>query len=240
MILAQGILEQSSTAKHELGTIYEAPDGRKFVYCSAGASALAAGKLLQAAAPEANHSNKAVKAAAAIGVYKVTGAIGATALTADMYKDGWLHINDATGEGHGYRIETHLAYSASGAACVYHLKDAIRVALAASTSEYTLCKPRGAGVILCPTTLTSVPMGVPLIAVTAGYYFWSQVKGPAAVLQGGSGVIGTGVVPSAGSGAVAGAVMPEASGSITVRVGTLMRVNASTEYSLVNLNIPGF
>ena len=240
MVYAQDLTEQSATAKHQLGTVRRTNDGRVFVYSKAGASALVAGKLTQAAAPAANHLNKAVKAAAAIGDKSVKVAIGATALTADQYANGTLHINDATGEGYSYSVKGHAAYSASAAACIINLNDKIKVALAASTSEYTLTKHPQDGMILCPVTQTASAAGVPPIAVTAAYYFWNQVKGPAACLTGGVIVIGNGVVPSAGSSAVAGAVMAEAAGSITERVGTVMQVNAATEYSLINLQIPGY
>ena len=237
---AQDIDQQSSTQKAALGARWNFADGRSFVYCKAGASALAAGKLMQSPAPAANHLNKLVKLAAAIGAKQVKLAIGATAITSNMYKEGYFHVNDATGEGYNYKVKDHAAYSASSAAVYINLYDPIKIALVASTSEYTLTKHPSDGIILCPTTLTAPVIGVTPIAVSASYYFWAQVKGPAACLTGGVVVVGGGVAPSAGTGAVAGAVMPEAAGTITSRVGVCMRVNGDTEYSLINLNIPGY
>lgn len=233
--LAQGLYEESSTQKHLLGTRVDLADGRSFIYALNDAVALAAGKLCQVAVPVANHLNCAVAAAAAIGAQSVSVTLGATASTANEYREGFLHINDATGEGYTYKVKKHAAIASAGTGTFY-IEDDIRVALTTS-SEVTLTKHPCDSVVVMPTTQTGMPIGVPLIAVTAAYYFWLQVKGPCAVLANGTLVIGNGVAPSV---TTAGAVDPEAATHITSRVGTVMRVNASTEYALINLSVPGF
>jgi hypothetical protein len=234
----QGIYAQSVTQKENLNAVRYTDDGRCFAYARAGAVALGAAKLTQNSIVDTNARNVALSAAqsAAIGDMSVTVTFGG-AVTADYYKDGWFHINDATGEGHIYRIRGHAAGTAS---VVLYLYDPIRVALVASTSEWTCTANIQNLVIVCPTTLTGVPVGVPLIPVTINYYFWNQVKGPCPVLVHGTIVIGNSVGPSSQSTPVAGAVEALATSDVIGSVGTVLQVNADTEEALINLAIPGY
>lgn len=237
-IYRQGLFEESSVAKHRIGTVRRLDDGRIFAYALNAGSGLAAGKITQAAAPAANHLNKACAAAAAIGDKRVSVTLGATAATKDYYKDGFLHVNDATGEGHLYKIRGHAAIESSGTGYI-ELYDAIRVALTTS-SEVTLTANPQANITVYPTTGTSVPAGVPPIAVTASYYFWNQVKGVCPILTDGTVVIGQHVRVSDG---VAGAVEPldrDGTHENEAECGTVLQVNADTEYSLIMLAIPGY
>lgn len=232
---AQPIFSQSVTQKEELDTIRVTPDGRTYAYALAGASDLAAGKVVQTAVATDNAHNEALSASqsAAIGDYSLTMTFGG-AVTASFFKDGYLWVNDATGEAHMYRVDDHPAGTAD---VKVTLKDPIRVALVASTSEVSLIQNRQALVVLAvASTLTGCPIGVPPIPVTAGYYFWNQVKGPAAVLTAGTIVLGNSVCVLTTDGAVA----PKATDSVLVTIGSVLRVNATTEYSLINLAIPGY
>lgn len=233
---SQGIFVQSSIQKHELDTVRMLSDGRIFAYARAGAVALTVGKLTQSPVPVSNDSNRAVYASAAVGSKRVVCTLGG-ATTADYYKDGWMHVNDcgsSTGEGAYYRVQSH---AAGTTAVVFDLKDAIRVALTTS-SEITFTANRQNLVVITDvaSTITSQPAGVPPIAVDINYYFWNQVKGPCAVLTAGTVVIGNDVLPLT----TAGAIAPCATDDIIGSVGRCMAVNASTEYSLINLHIPGY
>lgn len=235
-VFAQSLFDESSTAKERVGTIRTLDDGRVFVYAEAAGVALVAGNLLQSAAPVANHLNIAVAAAAAVDATEVTVTLGATLAAANDYQDGFLHVNDAVGEGHLYKIKSHPA-AASAASLVIQLYDKIRVALT-TASEVTLTKHPCKDVIQCPTTLTSTPIGVAPMVITADNFFWMQVKGPAAVLTDGTVVVGETVVASNGT---AGAVEDFVPGtSLSAIVGSVLQVNATTEQSLINLNIIGF
>jgi hypothetical protein len=87
-------------------------------------------------------------------------------------------------------------------------------------------------------------MGVPPIAVDINYYFWNQVKGPAAVLMhtgsGGAAGIGCNVVPSNTNTPVPGAVEEADTDNVLPHVGVVLAVNATAEYGLINLSIPGY
>lgn len=236
----QGIKKESATQKHELGEYRRLADGRAFVYCKAGSVALAAGKLLQSEAADSNAHNEAIAAAAAIGATELTVTFGG-AVTANAYKEGFVHVNDEAGEGHIYKVKEHAAGTTS---VTVYLEEPIEVALTASTSKITFTKHPCKDVIVCPTSLTATVLGVPLIAVTAAYYFWAQVKGPCPVLfhtgSGGAAAVGNNVVPASTNTPVAGAVEEEAATNLIPVVGQVMQVNATTEYGLVMLNIPGF
>jgi len=231
----QPIYKQSSVQLEELGTIRVEQDGRVFAYALAGAANLAAGKTNQAPVPDANANNEALSAtqSAAIGAKQVTVTFGG-AVTADYYKDGYIWANDAAGEGHYYGVKGHAAGTAD---VVIYLKDAIRVAWVASTTEWSAICNRQANLIIgSAPTITARVAGVAPMAITASYYFWNQVKGPAVVLGSGTLVLGDPVYPLA----TAGAVGPMANTGIMIPLGTVMSVNASTEYSLIDLAIPGY
>ena len=103
------IRENTTTKHHPIGTLGVTTDGRSFRYAFAGGTTLVAANLQVAADPLANHQNRLIDdtvTAPAIGDKKVTLlSIGATALTADQYADGYLEIRDNTGEGYLYQID---------------------------------------------------------------------------------------------------------------------------------------
>ena len=229
-----------------MGTKLVLPDGRVFRYALAGATALAVGKLNQMAAPVANHLNKACDVARAIGATEISATLGATAAAANLYAEGFVHVNDATAEGHTYKIKEHAAAALSTVLTVT-LADGVtvQVALVAATSEVTFTRNPYAGIIVCPTTLTAAVAGVNPVAVTAAYYFWLQTWGPAAVLANGTLVVGKMCAnPATTAGSVdtypitltEGAPNTYTPGDSPV-VGEVMQVNASTEYALVFLKI---
>jgi len=241
-IYSQGLYEESSVAKERVGTIRKLDDGRVFIYTRAGAVALAAGKLCQAAIPVANHVNKAIAVAAAVGDKSVTVTLGATAATVNQYKDGFLYINDAAGEGYMYKVSGHPAADAS-ASLVVQLYDGIRYALTTS-SEYTLVASPFSGAIIHDSPPTAVLIGIPPIAITANYYYWSQVKGMCIVLSDGTPAIGTVVIPSTSvDGSVATPVLTEGTPNTGLNqqgIGALLNTGVDTEYKMIMLSLPGF
>lgn len=225
---AQGIYQQSSTQLHDLDTVRYLSDGRAFAYAQAGATALAVAKLTCSEAPSATANRETVAANAAIGATVLSITFGAEK-AADLFKDGWIY--DALA-GDLYQIKSH----AIGTTAVQvYLKEPLRIAWTTS-SKATVIRNRQKAVIISPTTLTSPPAGVPPIAVTASYYFWNQVKGPAVCLIAGTLVIGNNCGPLT----TAGAVAPLNSADIIGAVGTVLSVDATTEYGLINLAIPGY
>lgn len=225
-VIPQQLFSSSATQMTELGARAVSPDGRVFRYVKAGGTALVPGKLQQASAIVANHQNIAVAAAAAIGATSVTVTLGATAATANQYSGGVLIVNDATGEGHTYKIKSHPAAEAS-ASLVVTLEDAIVVALTTS-SEISLIANLYSGVIVNPTTPTASPVGVAIYPVAASEFGWIQTKGIVSCLNDGGTAVGLAVAPSQ---ATAGAVK---TGATTLdSVGRAYQAATSTEYNAI-------
>lgn len=230
-MFSQGLFTESSTQRHRLGTIRTLDDGRVFAYALAG-EALYAGKITQGPAPTSNHNTQAIYAAAAVGDKRVYVTLGATAAAANLYKDGWLCINDATYGAEFYKVRGHAAIGSAESGYI-DLYDTVRVAITTS-STYTLLKNIQCGVVAGTSTNTAAPAGVPLIDVTNAYYFWNQVKGPCSILTSGTLVIGnTCIIVDTG------AVGPN-SADVDCNVGSVISVSATTLYSIINLQIPGY
>ena len=196
---SQGLFQQSSTKLERLGTLRVEADGRKFRYAKAGA-AIAAGKQTSMAVAVAHHINVAIPAAYPIGAVQLSVTVGATAVTADQYADGFLQVNDATGEGHTYRVESNTACDASGTTIV-QLADPLIVALVASTSEVSLI-PNPWSAVIINANATDGPAGCTLRAMTSGYYGWVQTGGLGGYVSDGTPAVGNMLVLSSTDGAL--------------------------------------
>lgn len=189
---------QSATPYYDVGTRLAAGDGRVFHYCKA-AGTLAAGKLTIALGQTANHHNMAVATTTA-GSDKVTVTLGATAATADQYKDGLLLIIAGTGIGQTYKIKSHPAADAS-ATLELTLYDELVVATDSTDSKGDLI-PNIFGGTTQSAVEEHVHIGVPLIAVTDAYYHWEQTWGPVSCLGGDTAGDGTLLDASSAAGEV--------------------------------------
>lgn len=239
-IMALGVhplFEASTTQKLALGTRITLQDGRAFRYGSvSSAGDVTQGKLVQSSAVSANYDNQPVTVAAAIDATKVSVTFGG-AVTANLFQDGYMIVNDVDGEGGIYRVKSHAAGTTAVELTLY---EPIRKALT-TNSEVTLAINPYKNMIICPTTLTGGIGGVTVVDMNgstnaAETFGWFQVAGPAAVLTNGTVVVGGTVEPS---GTTAGAVDPTAETTFAAPIGTVMVVAASTEYSMVWLAIPG-
>lgn len=228
---AQGLYVTSSTAKEMVGTLRFDLWGNKYRYAQAGSVAIEPGKLMVAADMDTDVENESVTSAVAVGETQVDLTITSTTVAEDKFRGGNLIINDADGEGHRYPIAHSSAVSA-GTAISITLFEPIRVALTTS-SEATLMESAWKGVVISATDQADLPVGVPLVDVTADYYCWLQTGGEACVLadedaaKGAALTIGTGV---------AGAV--EALDAVgEPQVGIARETLTDTEYYPVMLNI---
>ena len=221
---------EGTTQLFPIGTALIRDDGVYRYAKNSSAAAVTIGKLLQQAAVgnAAWIKDVAVAVTAAIGATSVTITTPAGDLTANQLKDGSLWVNDAATGGAVYKIKSHPAATAA-ASCVITLVDALEVALTAGTSTVGLRANLYDSVVVCPTTLTGVPVGwVNHSSFTASYYAWIKSKGLVAALTAGTVVVGNNVVPLT----TAGAVGPSA-GDVLPVVGVVMSVGATTEHSLV-------
>ena len=228
----QGIYQQSATCLERVGRMRYLDDGRVFMYCKAGGSALAAGKVNYAENLDATWVNEAGVATAGVAIgeknFSLTITAAGAAIAENQFAGGFLHINDATGEGHQYLIAGNSAVAQSGTSISITLEEGIRVALT-SSSEFTLVSSLGWEVV--ETTTQGVPVGVAPIAVTANYYFWNQRRGIANVLIHGTPAIGVLVDQSH---EVAGSLKAYAT-LTNIPVGRMVETGVDTEYKPVEL-----
>lgn len=172
----QGIYEVSSTQKEALGAFRITEDGRKFRYCKATAVAIIPAVSLQPALQTANHINRSA-AATVVGSMQVTFTVGATAVTADQYKDGYLSVNAGTAGtiGNQYRIKSHTEVAAAGGSITVQLADPLAVALVATTDKLSLTPNPYNGCAIGDVAHGSC--GITMVAVPASNYFWAQTGG---------------------------------------------------------------
>jgi hypothetical protein len=189
--------KESSTAIGNIavGTRGITPDGRVFRYASAG-EALGAGKLLQDPVAIANEDmDLAPQAAAAIGAKTMTVTTGG-AVAVDLYKDGYLYINDGPGEGHIYRVQGNTVTTGVATMTVtLEEGETIREALTTADSQVGLKKPPYQSMLLYNTTPDGIPRGVAPIEVTNAYFFWAQTWGDCGLWINGTVVLGKTVSP---------------------------------------------
>ena len=169
------------------------PDGRVYRFGLNDGTAEVAGRLYQSVAPVANHINVTADAVRAIGAAVISGTLGATSASADIYAEGLVHINDAVGEGYAYRIRRAMtagnahALAAGSAVLTVNLEpgDTVQVALD-TTSEITFSRNRFHAVLIHPSPPTAQLSGVAPGVAAADRYAWYQVFGEAAVLADGT------------------------------------------------------
>jgi len=196
----QPLNAQSATKKETLGAFRVTRDGRKFRYAKAG-EALACGKNGLLADATANHVKQVQTAyGAAAGKTRVPILVGATAVTADQYADGYLQIYDgaAANVGHQYLIKSNTACDASGVTYL-ELDEPLVYAIAATDTVSLIPNPFSS--ITQQASLAHGLGGVVPITVTNAYYFWMQTGGVANALNGGGSTLGAGIVQSATEGA---------------------------------------
>ncbi len=213
-----GQTSQDTSLATLCGVKFVSADGRQFVLVQNGATALAAGVLVQGPATiGANHTGMAVASAAATGATQISVTLGGTATTVNQYQGGFAVISAGTGLGQTLRIAGNTATGGS-ATCVITLEDPLSVNIDTSTSKVTLTLPaygsaNGAaittnGVIIAPSGApTGQWVGVSLYPIaasssTAPTYGFIQSKGPIACLAAGTATGGLGAMLGAVNGAV--------------------------------------
>lgn len=208
-----------------VGAVGVTADGRIFRYALAGAVALDPGKLVTAQAKVANHTNIAVAAPAAVGDKVVQVTVGATAATADQYKDGYLTVIDVAGVGQNLRIAGNSAIGSAGTGYVY-LQDPLTVALTTSSKVSLVYNP-WSGVIISASAVALLAVGVPQLTIPIANYGWVQTGGMGSVLS-------DGIITKAAGGiisdAVNGAVEIEVAGTVTQRVSVAPEATVDAKY----------
>jgi hypothetical protein len=185
LVIQQGIFEESSTAKHKIGTRMQLADGRTFYYAQAG-EALRAGFLAYSKPQHvARTAMVTTTASAAIGAKTISGiTVGAEAFTANEMAEGFLYTQKVTGLGYTYKIKSNTSGTSGGTNLDVVLYDPIQVAIDTTTEIGFMYNPFYQ-VLSASAVITSGAAGVCLKGVvTTQYYCWLQTWGPVALVQG--------------------------------------------------------
>lgn len=153
-----------------VGQKFDTSDGRELALVSNGATALAAGVLVQSEAEVTAHQKLAMTVPTAYpataGAFQVLVTNGATVLNVNKFQGGYVIVASGTGIGQMLKIAAHQAAAAS-ATFVVTLEDPIQTTLDA-TSKISLLQNPYENVIISPvTTATGGPVGVTLYNIAA-------------------------------------------------------------------------
>ena len=237
--------KETATAEHALGTKMVLPDGRTFYYAKNSSAAISsAGMIVDGIAAVAAHDMDVPPTAAqSVGDNTVSLEVPTTDLTKDQYKDGYLIFNDEAGEGEVYRIVSHPAHDASDdATVIITIEDeGLQTAITTSTEAQLIYNPyTDVKLIDGDGTMSTGPLGVTTIPVTASYYCWLQTSGIASVAIGAQvGVLGDGLSVSQESGESGLAERADYSDESDLRIiGTAMSVaSVNTDKQVCMLDI---
>jgi len=189
---AQGIYKVSATKKEIYGALRILPDGRKFRYAKAGGT-LVAGGMTGGATVTTNHYGQVQTsgAANAVGSTVVQVYIGATAVTENMYLDGFLLVYDGTAgtTGFQYRVTSHETSSAGSEIISVTLAEPLQVATL--TTDYFSLVPSLWSSVTHTTSRTAAPAGIAMKAATSGQFLWLQTGGSAICKAEGTAAVGT-------------------------------------------------
>lgn len=220
---------------HTLGELVAMSDQRSFRYFSAGASNTLGGKIKISPAKFTTWDNMTT-AAASIGDTQVTVTLGATNnLAANALAEGYVIISDGTGKGTAYKVKSNPAIVASATGTIT-LFDPLVAALDTTTKTSLVLNAFNGSIE--GTTQTSRSAGVPLIAVLAADFGWTQTKGIASCLYDGAVALGNTVVTSSSvAGAVAIGSTTYATFQATTPVGKAVTAGVDTKYNALFLTI---
>lgn len=246
---------------YPLGTQLVLRDGRKFRYCSVGATTLVVGNLIQASISLTTDQNQSAVASTQTNPYNgkpTTNGLdgtaiglthGAATVIANFFAEGYIGVSVTPGGGDVYKIAAHVALSSGANGTVPDVVNLwpghkIRRALTDVTSKVDLISHAYSRVIQMPSTLpTGKIVGVAITPLTGatgrGNFGFLQTHGLALVLMDNtSGVVGQ---PAIASTVTPGAVSLVTTTNIITSpiVGQFAKVSASAAWSYVELTIDG-
>jgi len=247
LVAAANIFTPTADQKYTLGLELDLNDAthRKFVYCKNGATALGKCKMVQTPAHDAQSIASTVQTAYGVAVNKTTFDIlvaTGSGITANSLRDGWMLVSDGgSAMGDMYLIKSN-KWTTSDTVLNVTIADegGLRTAIAA-TDDCSFIPNKYKDVIVTTEVPAGGPVGVPLVAVTANYYFWAQFWGYTPIFTDDTDtiVVGDPVMLSvddtaASDGCVA---LVDASADDYV-IGNCVFVGAVSECSIIDLRLP--
>jgi len=235
---------ETSDQRHKLGTRATTPDGRVFYYAECSGTAITrGGQIVDGIAAVAAHDMDLAATATSAGATSFTSGTSLT-VTKDQYADGYVYFNDGPGEGQIYKVKSNTAVSsAAGLSITIDEPDGIITALTTSSLFGLMYSPyKDVKIIDGDGTMTTGPVGVTAMPVTADYFCWVQTAGPAAILMGAQvDIVGDAITWSQESGESGTAERTDYSDEAdNATIGQSMGIpSVATDYSWVMLDIRG-
>jgi len=226
---------ESSVQMHQVGARGIDKWGDSYRYAQIGASAVVCGFIMTQPAAKPNHSNCAANASyAANTTNKIRVTLGATAVVANEYADGYFVAVDNGLQGEQYRIISHPAAD-SAATLVVTLDRRVKSAIVLTTDEFALVHNTWRKSIVAAVSIARAA-GVPVYDTTASYYSWLKTRGIQSVLIGSAATLGADLIAAATGAVTDRTDVLGASAEPVVAVCDAL-VGVATEYSAVRLVI---
>lgn len=184
----------ANLGRFPLGHKLVLPDNREYRFALNDGTAEVAASLYQSVVGVAAFTDMVADVARAIGATTVSGtSTGSTTAAVDIFAEGIVHTNDDVGEGYSYRIRRAMtagaAHASVASASVFTVNmepgESLQVATTTATS-FTLTRNRFHQILIHASPPTSGIVGVSPGVAAANRFYWSQVKGYAAVLASGT------------------------------------------------------
>ena len=166
-------------------------NGKAFRYCLNGATALVAGNLVQSpVSAGTTYQNMVVAVAGKVGDTLLNVTNGTSTITGQQFQGGSISIYTAGTDlvGDEYTIVDVQGTLTTGGALKVYLDRPLRYAVTTSATVNMMPSPFS-GVIVCPTTLTGVPVGIAVYAIPANQYGWVQTHGVAPYIPDGTSIV---------------------------------------------------
>lgn len=233
ILTSTDIYSNDDVRKHALGSLGMDKYGDLYRYAKLATTDGVAGELHTSLGREANHQNMALSAAAAKGATVVLPTVGATAVDADEYVDGYLVFMDNSPEGEWYRVVKHDA--SAGSEAINVTLDRPLLTAATTSSQVSLVRnPWNAPAVSQLIAERAAGVCVVDVDVSVAAFTWLKTKGVAAVLADGTITVGFKVTISD---ATDGAVGLYSDLDAECIVGQMMEAGVATEFNAVWLCI---
>lgn len=222
---------------YQVGQIAWDVNGKAFRFALNGAAALVKGNLLQSAVSlGAPYQNMVVGTAGKVGDAFIQVTNGTSTITSQQFEGGSISIYTAGTDlvGDEYTIIGVTGTLTTGGALKVFLDRPLRYAVTVTATVNMMPSPFS-GVIVCPTTLTGIPVGVAVFEIPANQYGWIQTHGVAPYIADGSAVVVGAMLGAAQS--VPGSMTLATAGAGYAVIGKALATGASGKGATMFLNI---
>ncbi len=212
-------------------------NGKAFRYVLNGNAALVKGQMCQSAVSAgATYQNMVVAVAGAVGDTFLQVTNGTSTITSQQFEGGSISIYTAGTDlvGDEYTITAVTGTFTTGGALKVYLDRPLRYAVTTSATVNMMPSPFS-GVIVCPVTLTGMPVGMAVYEIPANQYGWIQTHGVAPYIADASAIVPGAMLGAAQS--VPGSLTLATAGAGYAVVGKALSTGASGKGAVAFLNI---